>query len=146
MKRSWKSQTCAKLALTVAATSWWCSVTPVTYMVTFSDRRTSTFLVRLYYTKQLTHWPLGDLSELFYKKVIFKLILGWSISSEIYMGWMSQDFIDDKRGGKVPRVVIMSNLLSPAATQVLLIEMSLTFSRISNWIRNGHTSIRDTSK
>ena len=41
----------------------------------------------------LTHWPLGDLKE------IFKLILmihGWGISSEIVLTWTAQDITDDK--------------------------------------------------
>ena len=46
----------------------------------------------------VTHWPLGDLNEIF-DQVIFKqgfVISGWGISPEIALRWMSLDLIDDK--------------------------------------------------
>ena len=45
----------------------------------------------------LSHWPLGDFSEIL--EIIFKLILvidGQGISFEIALRWMLLDFIDDK--------------------------------------------------
>ena len=50
------------------------------------------------YSKELTHWPLGDFKDIF-RKVIFQLTLvigGWSISCEIVLKWMSMDLTDGK--------------------------------------------------
>ena len=46
----------------------------------------------------LTHWPLGDFTEIF-RKVIFQLILvidGWSICSKIVLKWIAMDLTDCK--------------------------------------------------
>ena len=47
---------------------------------------------------ELTHWPLGNLSEIF-RFVIFKrilMIVGWGISCKIALIWMSLDLTDDQ--------------------------------------------------
>ena len=46
----------------------------------------------------LTHWPLGNLNEIF-RHVIFRhnlVVGGWGISCEIALVWMSLDFTDDQ--------------------------------------------------